>query len=157
MSILCGSHTSYVTDLANDVDVLLPLLQIRKGRVNLSSCALEGKNAIVTQNVVEITLVPHTWGRHGLDQVKAGKEYNAAALSGTVSALNTAHDLVDFVVEVIKHLGCWDISRALSLPGIHHQPLGSVLSRKSAHLNTMMGRRKTLLPVCIADYQTVSY
>lgn len=106
--------------------------------------------------MVDISGVPQVGCAQRLDQVGTSEKDDLGWHARAVGALNAAHNMVDLVVEVVEHASGRDVRRALALPGIDHQPLGSVFGRQLAHANAMARGGEALLLVRIGNDREIS-
>lgn len=138
-----------MTHLSNDVNISLPLPQSGQSSIKLSASTLQYEDAVLAENVLNVTGIPHARGTEGLNQVSTSEEHNFGALACAVGAFDAAHDVVYFVVKVIKHASGGNVGRALSLPRVDHEPFGCIFGGELAHANSMASGGEAALLVCV--------
>jgi hypothetical protein len=90
---------------------------------DIGAAALKNECAIVSQDPTQVLASPQPWRAHGLDQVGAGKERNVDASLLSVLILNTPHDLVQLMVEVVQDLDGREVLLVQRLPRVNADPL----------------------------------
>lgn len=117
---------------------------------DVGATALEDECAIVTEDPAQVLLCPQAWGTHSLNQVGAGEESDMDTLPFAAGGLNTPHDRVQLMVEVVQYLYGRQVLFVKWLPWVYADPLGAVLDSNSCHVDSVLSRGEASLLICIA-------
>ena len=123
----------------------------RKKHTNIGAAALEDEGAINAQNPLQILAGPKSRCAHGLDQISSCKQSNMDLLLFAGRSLDSAHDIVQLVVEVIQDFNSGHILLVQRLPWVDADPTRAVLYSDSRHVDSVVRGGQTSLLVGVAD------
>ena len=118
---------------------------------DIGAAALEDESAINAQNPLQILAGPKSRCAHGLDQISSCKQSDVDLLSFAGGSLDSAHDIVQLVVEVIQDFNSGHILLVQRLPWIDANPTRAVLYSDSRHINSVVRGSQASLLVGVAD------
>jgi len=120
-------------------------------RTDIGAAALENEGTIVPEDPIQILRSPQPRGAHRLDQVRAGKQRNVDALLFSSLCLDSAHDVVQLVAEVIQNLHGRQILLVQRLPRIDTNPGRAVSYSDPGHVYPVVCGGKSSLLICVTN------
>src|SRR5690242_12803198 len=121
-----------------------------KVHTDIGAATLKDESAINPQDSLQILLCPEAGRTHGLDQVGSCKQCNVNLLFLAGRCRDSAHDVVQLMVEVIQDFDCGHVLFVEGLPRINAYPGGALPHGDPCHVDAVVCGGQASLLVSIA-------